>query len=126
MKDHDLKAIGIYHPYVIDTHQLFSRSSQSNKLKDVVSRELGRSIQRGSHNPVEDAQAAIQLVKKALNSVVSLNSSSMINQPRSRVVHTPRTAYGGRSWNRDDDDYDDHWGDTCKDFCEDWGLPYDD
>ena len=71
--ENDMKALKLCHPYVIDTSILFSPNALPKykpALKHVTKKILDRDIQCGSngHDPTEDAQACMELVKKKLES----------------------------------------------------------
>ena len=63
---YDLEALGLSHPLrmIRDTHRcpfLYGRGGKS--LKNLAAQYLGRAIQTGEHDPVEDARAALDLYK---------------------------------------------------------------
>jgi len=71
--ENDLKALRLVHTRVIDTSVLFPHyqgSYRKNSLKWLTNQYLQRKIQQGDgstgHNPVEDALAALELVKLKL------------------------------------------------------------
>jgi len=71
--ENDLKAMRLIHTRVIDTSVLFPHyqgNYRKNSLKWLTNRYLQRNIQQGDgstgHNPVEDALAALELVKLKL------------------------------------------------------------
>ena len=67
--DSDLKALGITHPYIIDTSVLFNLSGNrgiKTSLKNLARKFLERDIQTdeiNGHCPVEDSKAALNLVQ---------------------------------------------------------------
>ena len=69
--ENDLKCLGIFHPYVMDTSVLYNLSGCRNiksSLKNLARRFLDENIQNGSgHCPVEDARSALRLVKLKLS-----------------------------------------------------------
>ena len=71
--ENDMKALKLCHPYVVDTSILFSPNALPKfkpALKHVTKKILDRDIQCGNdgHDPTEDAQACMELVKKKLES----------------------------------------------------------
>jgi len=66
--ENDLKALKICHSKVIDTSILFPHAIGPGKqsLKSLVFQHLNRVIQTGSHDSIQDAVAAMQLLKLKL------------------------------------------------------------
>lgn len=72
----DLAALGIFHPFVIDTSVIFSRSGRRSykpSLKSLSYELLGKEIQTSTqlgHDSIEDAVTALELVKlKLINGI---------------------------------------------------------
>lgn len=66
--ENDLWALRMYHPFCIDTSDMFTQSGHRGKLADLASFYLSRNIQNDEmgHDPYEDALAALDLCKLKL------------------------------------------------------------
>ena len=67
--DSDLRAMNMFHPYIIDTSVIFNLNgdrSRKPKLKDLAKMFLDKTIQTGSHDANEDAIVAMELLQLKL------------------------------------------------------------
>ncbi|VDN97662.1 unnamed protein product [Rodentolepis nana] len=79
--ENDLKALKIFHPYLMDTSVLFNFSNNRRakpKLRFLAQVFLGKSIQcgKGGHSSSEDAKAALDLVRLKLSQSVDFGDST--------------------------------------------------
>lgn len=67
--ENDLRALKIIHYLVVDTSIVYPHHHgfpSRRTLKDIAEEVLGRKIQEGGHNPVEDANVCVELILKQL------------------------------------------------------------
>lgn len=67
--ENDLRALKIVHNLVVDTSIVYPHHHgfpSRRTLKDIAEEVLGRKIQEGGHNPVEDANVCVELILKQL------------------------------------------------------------
>lgn len=67
--ENDLRALKIIHSLVVDTSIVYPHPCglpSRRPLKDIAEDVLGRKIQEGGHNPVEDANVCVELILKQL------------------------------------------------------------
>ncbi|XP_036398914.1 RNA exonuclease 5-like isoform X2 [Megalops cyprinoides] len=106
--NHDLQALNLIHPHVIDTSLLFRRESgQRFKLKFLAEAVLNKKIQcegKNGHNPTEDAVAALELaqyfISRGPKKVVELNldgvwrgHATVKETPVNGAVHIPHIRF---------------------------------
>lgn len=67
--ENDLRALKIVHHLVVDTSIVYPHRHgfpSRRPLKDIAAEVLGRKIQEGGHNPIEDANVCVELILKQL------------------------------------------------------------
>lgn len=89
----DLNSLKMMHPYVIDTSVIFNLTGdrfRKTKLQVLVREFLGESIQEGKagHNPVEDSQAALKLVKLKLAHSIDYGDAVLTGVQNARKFNT--------------------------------------
>ncbi|MBU0551614.1 hypothetical protein KJ940_09005, partial [Myxococcota bacterium] len=68
--DHDLHALDLYHPRILDTALIYPHPEGPpalHALSALALTHLGLEIQRDGHSPAEDASTALTLLKRALD-----------------------------------------------------------